>query len=97
MRGPSPAACTFSAEFLQEARDTVKRRTATMQAVQRFRLALLLHEVKKQSDKIEAAADAIGDAILSRLDDGHPVASSRLSRRSILSMQPTDVADHPLG
>ena len=61
-------------------------------------LALLLHEVKKQSDKIEAAADAIGDAILSHLDDVHPVASSRLSRRSILSMQPKNVRlDHPLG
>ena len=61
-------------------------------------LALLLHEVKRQSDKIEAAADAIGDAILSRLDDAHPVASSRLSRRSILSMQPKNVRlDHTLG
>src|SRR5215472_15886556 len=30
-------------------------------------LALLLHEVRKQTDRIEAAADAIGDAILSRL------------------------------
>lgn len=51
-------------------------------------LALLLHEVKRQTDRIEAAADAIGDAILSRLDDADPVASSRLSKRSILPMQP---------
>ena len=60
-------------------------------------LALLLHEVKRQTDRIEAAADAIGDAILSRLDDA-PVASSRVSRRSILPMQPKNVRlNHTLG
>jgi hypothetical protein len=60
-------------------------------------LALLLHEVKRQSDKIEAAADAIGDAILSRMDDA-PVASARVSRRSILPMQPKNVRlNHTLG
>ena len=32
-------------------------------------LALLLHEVKKQTDRIEAAADAIGDSILSHLNN----------------------------
>lgn len=53
-------------------------------------LALLLHEVKRQSDKIEAAADAIGDAILSHLDDA-AAAGSRISRRSILPMQPKNV------
>lgn len=52
-------------------------------------LALLLHEVKRQSDKIEAAADAIGDAILSHLDDA--AAGSRISRRSLLPMQPKNV------
>ena len=31
-------------------------------------LAVLLHEVKKQTERIEAAADAIGDAVLSHLD-----------------------------
>ena len=35
-------------------------------------LALLLHEVRKQTDKIEAAADAIGDAILTRLGTERP-------------------------
>jgi hypothetical protein len=30
-------------------------------------LAVLLHQVKLQTDKVEAAADAIGDAILNRL------------------------------
>jgi hypothetical protein len=33
------------------------------------RLALLLHEVKKQSDRIQAAADAVGDALFSRMED----------------------------
>jgi len=48
-------------------------------------LALLLHEVKKQTDKIEAAADAIGDTILARLDiDGMP--RSPLPGRSPISM-----------
>ena len=61
-------------------------------------LALLLHEVKRQSDKIEAAADAIGDAILSRLDDAPQAASARVSRRSILPMQPRNVRlNHTLG
>jgi hypothetical protein len=32
------------------------------------KLALLLHETKKQSDKIQAVADAMGDAIFGNLD-----------------------------
>src|ERR1035441_3584706 len=44
MPGPRPALCTFPAEFLQEAHDTVRRRTVAVQTVQRFRLVLLLHE-----------------------------------------------------
>jgi hypothetical protein len=47
MPGPSPAPCTFPDDFVQVALDTVRRRTAAVQVVQRFRLALLLHE---QSD-----------------------------------------------
>ena len=44
-------------------------------------LALLLHEVKKQTDRIEAAADAIGDAILSHLDkERSPMANSRATK-----------------
>ena len=51
-------------------------------------LALLLHEVKKQTDKIEAAADAIGDAILTRLSaERTPLTPSRAPRRSRLPMQ----------
>jgi hypothetical protein len=48
----------FPAEFLQEARDTVRRRTATVQAVQRFRLALFLHEQPKLSN--DDAATCVG-------------------------------------
>ena len=48
-------------------------------------LAVLLHEVKRQTDRIGAAADAIGDAILSRLDTGRTaaVSGSRTSRRIV--------------
>lgn len=44
MRGPRPVLCTFPEEFLQDAMDTVRRRTAAVQDVQRFRLVLLRHE-----------------------------------------------------
>lgn len=44
MPGPVPARCTFPDAFLQEARETVRRRTASVQAVQRSRLVLLLQE-----------------------------------------------------
>jgi len=52
-------------------------------------LALLLHEVRRQTDRIEAAADAIGDAILNRLDTSRATSTSvsRTSRRT-LSIQP---------
>jgi hypothetical protein len=58
MRGPSPAPCTFPEEFLQEARDTVRRRTASMQSVQRVRLALLLQDEPSLAN--EAAAQRVG-------------------------------------
>lgn len=44
MASPKPTPCTFSDEFLQVARRVVRQRTAAVQTVQRFRLALLLHE-----------------------------------------------------
>ena len=44
MRGPRAASCIFPERFLQEARQTVRQRTALWQDVQRFRLVLLLHE-----------------------------------------------------
>jgi len=43
---------------LQEARATVRRRTEQVQVVQRFRLALLLHEQPKLSN--DAAAACVG-------------------------------------
>jgi hypothetical protein len=58
MRGPRPALCTFPEEFLQAARDTVRRRTASVQSVQRFQLALLLHD--KPSMATEVAAQRVG-------------------------------------
>src|SRR5271157_401395 len=58
MPGPRPALCTFPEDFLQEALDTVSRRTAAVQNVQRFRLVLLLHE--RPSLGNDEAAAAVG-------------------------------------
>ena len=58
MPGPSPAPCTFPDDFVQVALDTVRRRTAAVQVVQRFRLALLLHE--QPNMKNEKAAKEVG-------------------------------------
>jgi hypothetical protein len=45
MPGLLPTFCpAFSEEFLQRAHDTARRKTAPHQAVQRSRLALLLHQ-----------------------------------------------------
>jgi hypothetical protein len=45
MSGPVPAFCpVFPEDFLQQARIEVRRKTASYQSVQRFQLALLLHE-----------------------------------------------------
>jgi hypothetical protein len=44
MRGPRPTPCSFPEYFLQEARTTVRRRTAAVRDVQRSRLVLLLHD-----------------------------------------------------
>lgn len=47
MPGPIPAFCPeFPEDFLQKARIEVRRRTVPYQSVQRYRLALLLHENK---------------------------------------------------
>ena len=54
MRGPRPASCTFPADFLQEAHQSVRRRTAAVQTVQRFRLVLLLHENPTLANEIAA-------------------------------------------
>ena len=58
MPGPQPARCNFPDDFVQEALDTVRRRTAAVQVVQRFRLALLLHE--HPGLRNEDAAKAVG-------------------------------------
>src|SRR6185312_12036854 len=58
MPGPKPASCNFPDHFLQVAADTVRRRTVSMQAVQRFLLVLLLHE--QPSLASEAAARRVG-------------------------------------
>ena len=58
MPGPRPVPCTFPEEFLQEAHGTVRKRTATIQAVQRFRLVLLLHQQPELGS--EAVAELIG-------------------------------------
>ena len=44
MSGPKPGSCTFPEDFLQDARQTARRRTARWQDVQRSRLILLLHQ-----------------------------------------------------
>ena len=58
MRGPRPTRCSFPEEFLQQASQTVRRRTATVQDVQRFRLVLLLHDNPHLSN--EAAGVLVG-------------------------------------
>ena len=45
MPGPQPHVITFPIDFLQQARNAVRRRTALAQEVQRFRLVLLIHEL----------------------------------------------------
>lgn len=58
MASPQPTPCSFSEEFLQVARRVVRQRTAAVQTVQRFRLALLLHEQPTFSNAM--AAEVIG-------------------------------------
>ncbi len=58
MPGPRSARCTFPDDFVQEALDSVCRRTLAVQVVQRFRLVLLLHE--HPDLRTEVAADAVG-------------------------------------
>ncbi len=58
MPGPRPAPCTFPDDFVQVALDTVRRRTVAVQVVQRFRLALLLHEQPDMTN--DKAAKEVG-------------------------------------
>ena len=58
MPGPQPVRCSFPDDFVQDALDTIRRRTVAVQVVQRFRLALLLHE--QPAIRNEDAANAVG-------------------------------------
>ena len=58
MRGPRPTPCTFPEYFLQEARETVRRRVAAVRDVQRSHLVLVLHDHPDWSP--DEAADAVG-------------------------------------
>lgn len=58
MRGPRPTSCIFPEYFLQEARVTVRRRTAAAQDVQRSHLVVLLHDHPDWSP--EEAAQWVG-------------------------------------
>jgi len=58
MPGPVPARCNFPGDFVQEALNTVRRRTAAVQVVQRYRLVLLLHE--QPGLRNEDAGTAVG-------------------------------------
>jgi hypothetical protein len=44
MPGPRPSPCMFPDDFLQEARNSVRRRTVAVQTVQRFQLVLVLEQ-----------------------------------------------------
>jgi Homeodomain-like domain len=58
MRGPRPTSCIFPEDFLQEARQTARQRTARWQDVQRFRLVLLVHENPRIGN--EVAGEQVG-------------------------------------
>src|SRR5713101_3312364 len=58
MPGPLPTRCTFPDDFVQDALETVRRRTAAVQVVQRYRLVLLLHELPNLRN--EDAAETVG-------------------------------------
>jgi hypothetical protein len=42
MPGPRPNPCMFPVDFLQEARNSLRRRTVAVRTVQRFQLVLML-------------------------------------------------------
>ena len=58
MPGPVPTRCTFPDVFVQDAIEIVRRRTAAVQVVQRYRLVLLLQEQPSLGN--EDAAEAVG-------------------------------------
>jgi hypothetical protein len=44
------------------------------------KLALLVNEAKRQSDRIQAAADALGDSVLLHFEDGASNGSDKRAR-----------------
>jgi len=54
MASPKPMPCSISQELLQVVRRVVRQRTAAVQTVQRFRLALFLHEQPTLSNAMAA-------------------------------------------
>jgi hypothetical protein len=66
-------------------------------------LALLLDEVKRQTEKVEAAADAIGDTLISQLyivaegkNRGNPEAGRKTGSRRALRSVPEPTRHHDL-
>jgi len=49
------------------------------------KLALLVNEAKRQSDRIQAAADALGDAVLIQFEDAPPNGNEKRRLRSMHS------------
>jgi Homeodomain-like domain len=58
VRGPRPTPCIFPEYFLQEARETVRRRSAAVRDVQRAHLVLWLHDHPDWSP--DEAAESVG-------------------------------------
>jgi hypothetical protein len=58
MPGPRPSPCMFPDDFLQEARNSVRRRTVAVQTVQRFQLVLVLEQHPSLSN--QEAGNAVG-------------------------------------
>ena len=59
MPGPAPTFCpVFPEDFLQQARVAVRCKTAAHQSIQRYQLALLLHEAPHMAH--EAAGQRVG-------------------------------------
>ena len=55
MQGPRPSPCMFPDDFVQDALDTVHRRTVAVQTAQRFQLVLVLQRHPSLSNE-EAGA-----------------------------------------
>ena len=72
MRGPRSTPCIFPEYFLQEARETVRRRTAAVRDVQRSHLVLLLRDHPDWSP--DETAESVGLSARCNVDAGRWVA-----------------------